>query len=404
MPKVSGTALVYRGTLGNMSPQNLNRRQFLSRGGVAAVAFAGCKKEAEASADVDPKTIDMKSRVLGRTGLRVGEVGFGGFPIENPAVLDHAIDLGVNYVDTAPDYRSGRSETVIGKVMKRRRKEVVLATKWHPGPTTSRKEMLDSLDASLKRLRTDHVDVVQVHSVKDVRRITNPELFEAFRIAKDAGKVRFLGVTSHSPTLMDVMETAIKSGHFDMMLAKYNFLDYPKQPALFAKAHAAGMGVVAMKTLGGARHADLAAFRGKTVPFERAALKWVLSNPHVSSLVISMERLEQVRNYAAASGRKLGVRDADLLRRYADLAGHEVCRGCEECHGACPSGVPVADVLRFSMYHDQYGQRAEARRLYGMLSAGGATACVGCAAPCESACFHGLGVHGKMLAAHAALA
>ena len=385
-----------------MSSQDLTRRQFIA-GSAAAAALAGCKKEAEAAADVDPKSIRMKYRTMGRTGLKVSEVGFGGFPVENPAVLDHAIDIGINYVDTAPDYRSGRSETVIGKVMKRRRKEVVLATKWHPGPETKRQVMLDSLDESLKRLQTDHVDVIQVHSVKDVRRVTNPELFEAFRIAKEQGKAKFLGLSSHSPTLMAVMETAISSGQFDMMLAKYNFLDYPQQPALFAKAHKAGMGVVAMKTLGGAKHADLKPFRGKEENFERAALKWVLSNPHVTNLIISIDSLKQVRNFGAASGRKLTQLDGDLLRQYAQLAGKEVCRGCEECHGACPSNVPVADVLRYSMYHDHYGQQGEARRLYGMLAAT-ASACLDCPAPCESDCFHGLPVRTKMAAAHGALA
>ncbi len=387
-----------------MPSPDLTRRRFLTTTSAAAVTLTGCKKEAQAAADVDPKTIDMKYRTMGRTGLKVSEIGFGGFPVENPAVLDHAIDLGINYVDTAPDYRSGRSETVIGKVMKRRRKEVVLGTKWHPGPETKRKAMLDSLDESLKRLRTDHVDIVMVHSVKDVRRITNPELFEAFRIAKDKGKVSFLGVSSHSPTLMSVMDTAVTSGQFDMMLAKYNFLDYPKQPELFAKAHAAGVGIVAMKTLGGAKHTDLKSFRGKEDTFERAALKWVLSNRHVTNLIISIESLEQVRNFGAASGRKLTLNDGDLLNRYAQLAAKEVCRGCEECHGACPSNVPVADVLRYSMYHDQYGQRGEARRLYGLLPTATAAACAGCPAPCQTDCFHGLAVRDKMLAAHASMA
>jgi predicted aldo/keto reductase-like oxidoreductase len=386
-----------------MPNPDLTRRQFLASGGGAAVALAGCKKEAQAAADVDPKSIDMKYRILGRTKLKVSEIGFGGFPVENPAVLDHAIDIGINYVDTAPDYRSGRSETVIGKVMKRRRKEVVLATKWHPGPTTKRKVMLDSLNESLRRLRTDHVDIVMIHSVKDINRIKNPELFEAFRIAKDQGKVSFLGLSSHSPTLMEVMNEAIRCGEFDMMLAKYNFLDYPKQPDLLARANAAGMGIVAMKTLGGAKHADLAPFRGKERPFERAALKWVLSNKHVTNLIISIDSLNQVRNYGAASGRKLAWRDEDLLHRYAQLVGREVCRGCEECHGACPSDVPVADVLRYSMYHDHYGQQTEARRLYGLLPAATAAACLDCPAPCETDCFHGLPVRTQMLGAHMAL-
>ena len=226
----------------------MNRRAFLSglgfQGAAAAAALGGCKRDADARPPevIDPGTIDMKYRVLGRTGLKVSEVGFGAFPIDNPSVLDHAIDVGINYVDTAPDYKDGRSETVIGKAMARRRGDVVLATKWHPGPRTRKDTMLRSLEKSLKRLRTDHVDIVQVHSVADVARIENPELHEAFRLAKERGMARFLGVTSHSPTLMRVMDRAIELGTFDVLLCKYNFLDYPRQPELFRRAKAAGVG------------------------------------------------------------------------------------------------------------------------------------------------------------------
>jgi predicted aldo/keto reductase-like oxidoreductase len=394
-----------------MSHSRWSRRAFLGRipaqAGAIALGLTGCKRDALAGDEaepIDPKTISVKKRPLGRTGLQISEIGFGSFPVDNPSVVDHAIDIGINYIDTAPDYRDGRSERTVGKVMARRRKEVVLTTKWHPGPETKRAEMLASLDGSLKRLRTDHVDVILVHSVADVRRLQNPELLEAFRVAKEQGKVSHLGVSSHSPTLIPVMDYAIDSGHFDVLLCKYNFLDYPKAPALFEKASKAGVGVIAMKTLGGAKHVDLAAFRETKGTFARAALKWVLSNSHVSGLVISMSGFEHVRDYAAASGRKLTSVDGALLRRYADLTAGTVCRGCEDCHGACPAGVPVADVLRYAMYHDQYGQRGQARALYGRLPGATAAACVGCDAPCESSCFHGLPIRRQNLAAHAALA
>jgi len=379
----------------------------LARGGTAAaLTVAGCKREACAAEGppVDPKTIDVQRRPLGKTGLAVSDVSFGAMPTDNPAVLEHALDLGVNYIDTAACYRDGRSETTVGKVMARRRKDAVLATKWHAPKGARRQEMVASLEGSLKRLKTDHVDLIQVHSVGDPELIDNPEILAAFEEAKKRGMARFLGVTSHSPGMVAVMERALALGHYSVFLCKYNFLDYPKSPALFEKAHAAGVGVVAMKTLGGARHVDLAAFSGKGVPFARAALKWVLSNRHVSTAVISMSTFEQVNSYAAASGRKLGALDHDLLQRYAKLVESEVCRGCETCHGACPKGLPVADVMRYSMYHDQYRMRSEARRLYGELPGARADACRTCDGPCQAACAYGLPVRDRLLAADAALA
>jgi aryl-alcohol dehydrogenase-like predicted oxidoreductase len=359
----------------------------------------------------------MRYRKLGRTGLTVSEVGFGGVPIDEPDLLLYAADRGINYVDTSPCYRGGASETAIGGALassgSQSRDRFVVTTKWCPHhfrkPAT-KAVFLESLDGSLKRLRTDHVDVVLNHEVGKssdglgYARLENDEMHEAFASAKQAGKVRFLGASGHDGDLMEIMTRAVDSKRFDVLLCRYSFLDYPNEQALIDRAHAAGVGFVAMKTLAGAKGADLDRFKGRQVTFKQAALKWVLANPRVSNLVISIGSTKQVDEYVAASGAALTESDAAVLEEYAALFSDQVCRFCNACEPACPDDVRIADVLRFSMYFHEYGHEAHAVESYArLLAAERATHCAECAGHCAAACDYDLPVRSLLLRAHAAL-
>ena len=371
-------------------------------GAAASVGLAGA---AESTAGAS-----MRHRVLGRTGLSVSEIGFGGYPIDDPAVIPYALDRGISYFDTAHCYRGGRSEEIVGAGLKGRRKEVVLTTKWcphHVGLKPTKQAFLDSLDGSLKRLQTDHVDIVLNHEVgrnsdgSGVERLKNPEMFEAFEEAKRAGKVRFLGASGHDPDLMEVMHHAIDSGRFDVLLCRYSFLDYPEQNGLIEKARARGIGVVAMKTLAGAKGADLDKFRDRYTTFKQAALKWVLSNPGLSNLIISINSTRQVDEYVPASGRPLDKADLDILREYAETFSTEVCRFSGACLPACPENVRIADILRFSMYHNEYRQEQRAVESYARLVASERAAhCAHCAGFCEQACAYDLPIRTLLIRAH----
>ncbi len=251
---------------------------------------------------------NMQYRILGRTGFKVSEIGFGGYPVSDPNAVDYAIDKGINYLDTSDCYRAGQSEETIGKVMKRRRNEVVLTTKFDAFAHTKKEEMMGWIDASLRRLQTDHIDCLLVHQIgknsggESIERLQNPELFEAFNTAKQQGKVRYLGCSGHDPDLMEVMNYAISVPEISVILCRYNFRVFPTEPDLFKKAREKGIGVVVMKTLAGAREADLSRFKDRGANFKQAALKWVLSNPDLSNLIISISSREQVDEYIGASG------------------------------------------------------------------------------------------------------
>ena len=385
----------------------VSRREFLRD----SAALGGALAAGAGFAEAGPGT--MRYRALGRTGLKVSEIGFGGYPVDDPAVIRYALERGVNYIDTSHCYRGGRSEEVIGEALRGRRGQVVLTTKWcphHAGRPAKKQVFLDLLDESLRRLRTDHVDVVLNHEVgrnsdgEGVERLRNPEIFEAFEAARRAGKARFLGASGHDPDLMGVMRHAVDSGRFDVLLCRYSFLDYPEQDRLIAAARARGVGFIAMKTLAGAKGADLDAFRDRLTTFKQAALKWVLSNAGVSNLIISINSTRQVDEYVAASGQPLRAADRRVLEDYARAFSAQVCRFSGACLPACPENVRITDILRFSMYYHEYGQQGRALESYArLLETERASHCLHCSGFCEQACDYDLPIRTLMIKADRAL-
>lgn len=408
-----------------------SRRKFLGAGaaGLAGLAVSASAsklfatpavslRESAIAAVADDEAIStasggMQYRVLGRTGLKVSEIGFGGYPVQNPDVVSYALDKGINYFDTSNCYPDG-SETAIGQGLKGKRDKAVIATKWcpyHQDKPDKKEVFLSQLDASLRRLQTDHVDVLLTHQIgrasdgTGVKRLQNPELWEAWETAKKAGKARFFGCSGHDGDLMEVMDFAVDTGNIDVILCRYSFLDYPGQMQLIQKAKQKGVGFIAMKTLSGAKGADLRAFRGKTTSFKQAALKWVLSNPDVSNLIVSMSSFAQVDEYVPASGSALALKDQALLNEYAGLFSNEVCRFCNKCEPACPHDVRVADILRYSMYFHEYRQEARGMRSYAKIdTAHNAGQCAPCPAPCVNDCPYDLSIKALLLKAHRTLA
>lgn len=403
----------------------ISRRTFLRAGaaglaGIAVSSTAGnllAGPVQPALTEPSPESLQkgtMRYRTLGRTGLVVSEVGFGGYPVTNPDVVAYALDKGINYFDTAHCYNGGLSEETIGKGLKGKRDRAIVTTKWcpyHSGQPDKKEVFLAQLDESLKRLQMDYVDVLLTHQVGEnsdglgYKRLQNPELFEAWETAKKAGKARFFGCSGHDGDLMQVMNYALDSTKFDVMLCRYSFLDYPEQQEFIKKAKEKGAAVIAMKTLSGAKGADLRAFRSKMTTFKQAALKWVLGNPDVSNLIISISSFAQVDEYVPASGKEMTLADHAVLNEYAGLFSNEVCRFCNKCQPACPSNVPIADILRYSMYYHEYKQEGRGVRSYAKVTpAHSASQCPTCPAPCVAECPYDLPIKALMLKAHRSLA
>jgi aryl-alcohol dehydrogenase-like predicted oxidoreductase len=295
----------------------LARRDILK---LAAAAAAGAVANRVAAGVPDRP---MPARDLGRTGFRVGLFSLGGqAAIEQPeneakavAIVERALDLGVNYIDTSARYggEARWSERYIGQVMKRRRREAFLATKTHD---RTRDGSLRVLEKSLQLLQTDHVDLWQLHAMStmaDVDAVFAPGgAIEAFEKARSEKLVRFLGITGHTDP--DVLAAAIGRFPFDTVLMAVNAADryhLPFQKTLLPLAVEKKMGIIGMKIP--ARGRLLAAL---SMP---EAMRYVLSLP-VSTVIVGVDSLTQLEeNVEIARGfTPLGPQQLAALERKAE--------------------------------------------------------------------------------------
>lgn len=440
---VTASAAIYRtrrpvcGTCGADVPSGMTiasgetagtRRALLRAGGAVAVASVGgvaaavgrnagwvpvfndfFVAEVETTARTpDPAWSDAHvktERRLGRTNVMVSDISVGCGQIKDVAVPRLALERGVTYFDTSPDYSGSQSEKFLGEAIKGQRDKVFLATKFcrpegHLPNDTPVPEIIASVEESLQRLQTDHVDLIHVHSCDRVDRLMAPNIHEAFDRLKEQGKVRFLGVSTHTPNLEEVANAAIDSGRFDVMMLAYHFGMWPQFNHILEKAKQHDVGVVAMKTLKGAKHTDLAPFRDDASSYAQSAFRWVLSNPNVSCLVVSFSQLPQVDEYLAASGTALQPSDVARLERYDTLVAGDYCQPhCGACLDSCPDGLPINDVLRYRMYARDYHWEREGMERYAML-ARDASVCAGCPAPCAGTCPQDIPIRHAMLDAH----
>ena len=385
----------------------MDRRRFLGVGAGLTAGLAGLGPGAGAASE-SPR---IRSYVtLGRTDLKVSDISFGSSRSADPELVRHAVDRGVTYFDTAESYRGGTAEEAIGEALEGRRERFVIASKHKAWGGETRQSMAEALDGSLRRLRTDYVDIYYNHAVNDVRRLQNPEWAEFTDRAIRDGKIRYRGVSGHGSDLARCLDYALDHDLADVILAAYNFAEdasflervrarfhyVAPQTGLsrvLARASEKGVGVVAMKTLMGARLNDMRPFETGGATFAQAAFRWVLSSPHVDGLLVSMTDTGSIDEYVAASGGgEAGTADLDLLGRYAELQGPRYCRhGCGSCVGRCPAGVEIPEVLRTRMYAVDYRDPVLARADYAALGSGGATACLACdGAPCLDACPAGI--------------
>jgi hypothetical protein len=351
-------------------------------------------------------------RRLGRTGAMVSDISVGSGSStggrQTVDVVREAIDRGINYFDTAPDYAEAGSENRFGEAMQSVRDQMFLATKFcrptgHLFPGDRVDDYMEAVNASLRRLRTDWVDLVHIHSCDSLERLMDENTHEAFDRLKQQGKVRFLGVSTHTPNLEQVADAAIDSGRFDAMMLAYHYGAWPRLGEIIERAAANDIGVVAMKTLRGSHHHGLLWSRDERDSYTQASFKWVLSNPSVSCLVISLWESAQLDEFLFASGKATSASDLALLQRYEALTVGEHCRAhCGACLGSCPENLPIHDVLRHRMYYEQCGAQKEAMRLYAALDTQ-ADACAGCAAPCAGVCPYGIPIPERTREAHALL-
>jgi predicted aldo/keto reductase-like oxidoreductase len=361
------------------------RRDFVKVVGIAGIAAAGAGVTGAISLPEKPAGANNANstpkRKLGKTGVEVSILNLGGMfdTINNQLLLRQALKWGVTFWDTAESYGNGLSEEGFGRFFARNpeaRKEIFLTTKLVPkgGNFTAR------LNQGLKRLQTDHVDLFYVHGIKSIDEIPSETKSWAAQMKKE-GKIKFVGFSTHA-NMAGLLMDAAKMDWIDAVMLTYNFriVNDPKMVEAVNACTKAGVGLIAMKTMGGGpgmpsttSKAELKIaerFLEKGFTDKQARLKVVWENPQIASICSQMPSLTVLSaNVAAARDKtKLAREDFDLMQQYAQETKSDYCAGCGQiCQAALGGAVPVNEVMRCLMYHRNYGEPELAKQTFAVL-------------------------------------
>ena len=318
----------------------------------------------------------MQYVTLGSTGLQVSRLGFGGIPVQRidqprtRQLLEAAHKAGINYIDTARAYTV--SEEWIGQALQQSglRDEFVIATKCR---AITAEEMAEELNASLRSLRTDHIELYQFHnpSPEDFDRIIAPGgALEALKSAHAVGIVEHIGVTAH---LAATFEKALACPDIETIMFPYNIVE--QQGAdLIARCKAAGKAFIAMKPLAGG-----------AIESGRLAIRYTLANPGVTVVIPGMAELPELsQNMAAAEDASpLTEEELSACEEVRKSLGTQFCRRCNYC-APCTVGIQIPNCFLFQGYLNRYGLEGWAHERYNTLPVK-AGACIECGA-CETRC------------------
>lgn len=350
-----------------MDERYMDRRDFLksSASGMAGLVWLSAedlKAEAQGTGKAQPEKGKFVRRTLGKTGIRLPVITMGVMNCDNPNLVRAALDAGMVHLDTAHGYQRGKNEQIIGEVLKGRpRESFVIATKtalprdnitglYREGVTAQ--DFLSRVDISLKRLGLEYVDILYHHNVWKRESALFEPILQAMEKIKKEGKTRFVGISTHRNE-PEVIQAAVDSKFYDVILTAYNFRQNHRGEVkkAIAKAAAAGLGIVGMKAIGGRRRVA----EGNEQTEARAALKWVLQDPNVHTVIAGMTAFDQLKlNLEILQSPALTGPDKAHLQKMASQAGL-FCQGCGVCLGSCRQKLPLPDLMRAYMY--LYGYR-----------------------------------------------
>jgi predicted aldo/keto reductase-like oxidoreductase len=398
-----------------MRKKAVSRRDFLKfsvaglGAGLGGCAHLGANEKippAEGQKQKEEKKEKITYRTLGKTGIKLPVVTMGVQNSNNPNLVRAALDGGMVHLDTAHYYQRGTNEAMIGEVVKGRpRDSFVIATKeslpknritgLYRGGATE-KAFLGQLDISLKRLGLEYVDILYQHNVWKREAVLFEPVLKALEKAKKEGKTRFVGVSTHRNE-PEVIQAAVDSQVYDVVETAYNFRQkhYVEVRKAIATAAKAGLGVVAMKTIGGWSPEWQEHFGGLGSPGPylagqgadvRAAMKWVLQDPNVHTIIAGITTFDQLEVDLKLQGDfSLSKSEKENLQSAA-LQSSLYCQGCGTCLNACVKQLPIPDLMRAYMYVYGYRNLVEAQDLLASLDIP-ANPCEDCG-PCPVQCLN----------------
>ena len=320
----------------------------------------------------------MEYRILGKTGMEISRLGFGGIPIqrvdaEQTKNLMHRLKAaGVNYIDTARAYTV--SEEFLGYALEGIREDFIIATKSMARDAVS---MARDIDLSLQKLRTDYIDLYQIHNPppKELDQILAPGgALEALLTAKAAGKIRHIGITAHS---LEVFKRALELDWVETIMFPYNIVENQGEE-LIARCLEKNIGFVCMKPLAGGAIED-----------GTLAIRYILQNPAVTVVIPGMAEEKEIAENVAAAGSDapLSAEELEKIDTIRNTLGTEFCRRCNYC-APCSVGIPISTAFLLEGYLSRYGLADWAKMRYNNMAVK-PTECIGCGV-CETRCPYNL--------------
>ena len=444
---------------------SFSRRNFLEVGGAA---IAGSALAATPAAGMTRNVANQAGsgsiktyRTLGRTGFKASDISVGGVPLRDTAVVRHAYDQGITYIDVAEGYGRGAAESAVGEAMPHMdRSKIFITTKIGISGSDTEETVRDRFLVCLGRLNTEYVDALYMHNPGSCETLKMPGFHAATDKLKSEGKLRHIGFSSHGPgrgspdTHEEIVMAGVTDGRFDLILVSYNFLNRDMGDRVLAACKEHNVGTTAMKTKPGTlkptpldpdnlteaqrtsvdrtvsrgrtREQAIESLRGQierqeqswqeTKPFmekygittqdelDLASVQWVVQNPDMHTTCIAANSIDNMNKYLPLSGSTGADLDLALLSDYGRVVSSRYCRqGCDACAGACPAGLQVSTVMRYAYYFENQAREKDAMVLYRELEGSDASSCLGCSAPCSGSCPYGLDVQANMLEAHTRL-
>ncbi len=381
------------------------RREFLKKGlagicGAAAIPGILSPRSAQAASTAPSAAKgavpSLPSRPLGKTGLTTPLISMGTAEAPTVEFIRQGYDAGIKFFFSATYYGHGNNERLVGQALKGLpRDSFVVGTAATAEGTNTRggtlpKDMkaaayIKTAEDSLARFGLDHIDMLFLPFAEKREFIIFDPVLEAMTTLKKQGKIRFAGIATHGGC--DVaLKAAADAKAYDVVMTAYNFQIQNKAAMAEALAYAAqaGVGVFAFKTTAGG-----ASDKNRTQPFNSsAALKWVLQDPHISSIISGMSSLEEMRkNLEMLKDIKMSeqeLKDLKLAAKRPDLGLY--CQQCRQCDGQCPSNLDIPTLMRSYMYAYGYRNAAQARHTLDSVEVSGdpCGSCGSCSVTCAS--------------------
>ena len=312
-------------------------------------------------------------RKLGSTNIELNRVGFGGIPIQRITqedtnlVINELINQGINFIDSARGYTV--SEEYIGNAIEGKRDKFILATK---SMSRSYDDMIKDVNISLNNFKTEYIDLYQLHNLKpdEYDGIFDDDMaYEALLKCKEEGKIKHIGITSHS---IDTIKKAVNSGKFDTIQFPYNIVE-DQADEIFKEANKNGIGIIVMKPLAGG-----------AIDNAKLAIKYILSKDYIDVVIPGMDSVDQVIENTSVLN-NLNITDEENLeiKDIIEKLGNRFCRRCEYCM-PCPVGINIPMNFLLEGYYSRYNLKEWSKDRYKSLDVN-ASNCIECG-KCESKC------------------